>query len=429
MKKRILSVILAVLMVASLSVSAFADEVVPDNPSGSTTSVNPGQTMDTNNGTVTVNSGTVTTNNGTITTDDGGVNSNYGKVGTVTGEDGYVETNEEGGTIDLVTEDGKVGTNCGTITTADGGVTTNNGTVGKVTENGDVLMNGEGGSVGENNGIITFNFGTVEVNNGSGDYGIGFNINKVKENNGNVLANGGTVEVNNLTGTVTNSTYQGNPGTVGKNYGTVTEADGTTYYGLQVVDTSSGEEKEGLFEQITAGVKKIFGELFSRDGYTLKGYSETEGSTSAEYDTTTEYTLSKAMKLYAVWTEKSTPAPAPSGDAGSGSGDSGSTPSTQPTVPTYKATTESSADAPCSVTLTGITGGNGGEIPSSYVRLIYKGTIVDTSCYTLSVDEDGNIIVTFTEEYLKTLPEGVNPFDVISEADTILATIKLTIEK
>ena len=102
------------------------------------------------------------------------------------------------------------------------------------------------------------------------------------------------------------------------------------------------------------------------------------------------------------------------------------------TIPTYQATSTGD-EAPCAVTLKGIAGiaseGASGEIASGSVKLMYQGVIVDPSCYTLSVDEDGNLIVTFTEEFLKSLPEGVNPFDVLNESDVLIAAIKLTIER
>ena len=38
-----------------------------------------------------------------------------------------------------------------------------------------------------------------------------------------------------------------------------------------------------------------------RDGYTFVGWSETKGSTTAEYDPGSSYTITKDTTLYAVW--------------------------------------------------------------------------------------------------------------------------------
>ena len=61
--KRFVSTLLALLLICSLPLSAFA---MDDNPVGGQVSVPTGETMGTNSGTVTKNSGTVTTNNNVI---------------------------------------------------------------------------------------------------------------------------------------------------------------------------------------------------------------------------------------------------------------------------------------------------------------------------------------------------------------------------
>ena len=92
-------------------------------------------------------------------------------------------------------------------------------------------------------------------------------------------------------------------------------------------------------------------------------------------------------------------------------------------VPIYKA--ETSAGAGCSVTLSGISYGNG----NGTIRLMRNGVIIDPQNYTLTIAADGSIIVTFTEEYLNSLPEGLNPFSVIGEAVAVIAMLNLTITR
>ena len=163
--KRFVSTLLALLLVCSLPVSAFAAD---DNPPGTTvTEIATGDTMGTNSGTVTTNKGAIYWNSST---------------GTVT-------------------------INYGTVTTNKGTVTTNNGTV---EENGN--------TVETNNNCIYGNEGTVTTNNGTVDYNPG----TVETNNGTVNDNDGGVIINNTTGTV----KEGRPIT---NYGTVKLGDTTWY--------------------------------------------------------------------------------------------------------------------------------------------------------------------------------------------------------
>ena len=76
--KRFISTLLALLLVCSLPISAFADTVA-DNPAGTTvTEIATGDTMGTNSGTVTNNNGTVTNNGNTDTKNMAKVETNYG---------------------------------------------------------------------------------------------------------------------------------------------------------------------------------------------------------------------------------------------------------------------------------------------------------------------------------------------------------------
>ena len=110
--KRFVSTLLALLLVCSLPVSAFA---MVDNPAGTTvTEIPTGDTMGINNGTVTTNNGTVEENGNTVE-----ANNNYIVVnhGTLKTNNGTVEHNP-----------GIVETNNGTVNDNDGGVIINNTT-------------------------------------------------------------------------------------------------------------------------------------------------------------------------------------------------------------------------------------------------------------------------------------------------------------
>ena len=110
--KRFVSTLLALLLVCSLPVSAFA---MDNNPAGTTvTEIPTGDTMGINNGTVTTNNGTVEENGNTVETNN---NCIYGNEGTVTTNNGTVDYNP-----------GTVETNNGTVNNNDGGVIINNTT-------------------------------------------------------------------------------------------------------------------------------------------------------------------------------------------------------------------------------------------------------------------------------------------------------------
>ena len=229
--KRFVSTLLALLLVCSLPVSAFAAD---DNPAGTTVpEISAGDTMGTNSGTVTNNKGAIYWNNGPgiVTTNDGNVTVN---VGTVDTNNGTVYTNNSG---TVTTNNNTVGNNNGTVTT-------NNGTV-------------------DNNGRI------VETNNGY----ISVNEGEVKTNNGTVNINAGNVRINNTTGIVNNDV-----GVVFTNYGTVNtlEYDSSvndwviteTWYGVQV-----DNDGETTLEQKKAAEALDFSKL-TKEGYVYAGYTQ-----------------------------------------------------------------------------------------------------------------------------------------------------------
>ena len=313
--KRFVSTLLALLLVCSLPVSAFADTVddnladttVSEIATGDTMGTNSG-TVITNNGTVTTNSstgtvtinyGTVTTNKGTVTTNNGTVEENgntvetnnnciYGNEGTVTTNNGTVDYNP--GTVDtnngtVATNNFAVGTNNGTVSSNRGEVTTNSSS-GTVTTNNKTVGTNYGtvdtneGTVGNNNGTVTTNNGTVdnngcivETNNGyiSANEGevktnngtVGTNVTGVIINNGTVTDNDNVVRINNTTGTVINV-----GGVVLTNYGTVKQGD-TTWYGVLV--DNDGEKT--LEEYCTPGQVLDFSQL-TKEGYVYAGYTQ-----------------------------------------------------------------------------------------------------------------------------------------------------------
>ena len=252
--KRFISTLLALLLVCSLPVSAFA---VNDNPAGTTVSEIPaGDMMYSNSGTVTNNDGAVSYNHGILTNNNNFVRENYGTV-----TNNYGEVNE----------------NYGTVTT--------NGT----------LPESETAAF-DANAIVHFNYGTVTTNNGV----VNVNGGTVTTNNGTVEDNCRTVETNSVTGTVTN---KGN-GTVETNYGTVTEADGSTHYGVLV----DNDGTKTLEQYCTPGQVLDFSKL-TKEGYELTGYTRyyqmgkngVEELPSPITESGTSYTVTCPNVLTLIW--------------------------------------------------------------------------------------------------------------------------------
>ena len=257
--KRFISTLLALLLVCSLPISAFADTVA-DNPAGTTVPEIPaGDMMYSNSGTVTNNDGTVTYNHGILTNNNNFVRENYGTV-----TNNYGEVNENYGTVttngtlpesETAAFDANaiVHFNYGTVTTNNGTVDTNFGTV--TTNNGTVEDNVN--TVEANNNYIFANEGTVTTNNGTVDYNPGI----VETNNGTVNDNDGGVIINNTTGTV----KEGRPRT---NYGTVKLGD-TTWYGVQVDNDGTEIGKQYCKPDEVLDFSKL-----TKEGYVYAGYTQ-----------------------------------------------------------------------------------------------------------------------------------------------------------
>ena len=317
--KRFVSTLLALLLVCSLPVTAFADTVA-DNPEDNTTNIGEGDTMTTNNGTVETNNGTVT-NNGTATdhdfavvgTNNGEVTNNYGTVTT----NGTLPESE---TEDL-DPNAIVYYNYGTVTTNNGVVKANG------TEN-----NHDNAVVGTNNGYVEANKGTITANenNVSSNYGavntnnghVGNNKLTVSTNNGFVDHNTGTVKINSIFGRVNNT----EDGKVTTNYGTVREADFISFhYGVQV----EGEDNSDPVQK-TKGVALDLAALFTKAGYVLTGYSYAytmgeDGVEEASSPTTvagTSYTADCPNVLTLIW--QAIVNPGSGSGSGSGSGENAS---------------------------------------------------------------------------------------------------------
>ena len=285
--KRFLSTLLALLLVCSLPVSAFAEDLL-DCQKGEDTDIGPDDTMNNNYGTVTINDGILTNNNNFVRENYGTVTNNYGEVNenhdTVT-TNGTLPESETAAFDDNAI----VWNNYGTVTTNNKNVTTNNGTVTNNNEGGTVHHN-HGGTVDTNDGRVAHNGGpnikgTINTNNGTVDNNnngtvgtneitgtVRVNLDTLNTNKGTVDANCGTVGTNEITGTVKNDNYGNTYGTVGTNYGTVTEADGTTRYGVQAEgeDNSVPPQKEN-------GVDMDLTQFFNKAGYVLTGFIQNYG--------------------------------------------------------------------------------------------------------------------------------------------------------
>ena len=156
--KRFVSTLLALLLICSLPVSAFAVTIDYNQP-GERIDVNEGDWLEDNDGTVTTNNGNIHYNSNTVKTNNGHVERNYG---TVEENNGTIHFNYKRGEVSSTVEE-------------------NNGTV-KINQ----------GTVKENNGTVEINQGTVETNNTTGTV---TNI-----GNGTVKTNYGTVNKEELDG-------------------------------------------------------------------------------------------------------------------------------------------------------------------------------------------------------------------------------------
>ena len=302
--KRFVSTLLALLLVCSLPVSAFA---MDNNPAGTTvTEIPAGDMMYSNSGTVTNNDGAVNYNHGILTNNNNFVRENYGTV-----TNNYGEVNENYGTVttngtlpesETAAFDANaiVHFNYGTVTTNNGTVDTNFGTV--TTNNGTVEDNAN--TVEANNNYIFCNNGTLKTNNGTVEHNPG----TVETNNGTVNDNAGGVIINNTTGIV-------NEGYAGTNYGTVKWGD-TTWYGVLV----DNDGTKTLEEYCTPGQVLDFSQL-TKEGYVYAGYTQEyqllDGVLTKQALTVsdTSYTVTCPNVLTLIWRAIASPA----ADNGTGS--------------------------------------------------------------------------------------------------------------
>ena len=281
--RRLLSCIMALLLVISmLPIAALAD-TVENNPKGETVSeIKSGETMRENKGTVDINNGKIGTSNGTVTENNGDIqtNASAGKVetnnGTVTYNKGEVKNNTTDGVVannygevdknygtvnqntNLIRNDGEivqsgyidqnrgtVGTNDTTINQNKGTVTDNNGTIntsnGKVfTNDGKIGTNAANGIVGTNNNEVGTNKGTVTTNGEDGTVGrnlgsIGTNEGTVKTNKSEITTNNGEVgdfdKLNKVAEkAINNGEHIADITLDTGNFGTITDNDGVIYY-------------------------------------------------------------------------------------------------------------------------------------------------------------------------------------------------------
>ncbi|MDY5565452.1 MAG: hypothetical protein SPF74_09580 [Candidatus Limivicinus sp.] len=248
--KRFVSTLLALLLVCSLPVSAFA----ADNY----------EIMSQNTGTVETNYAAILTNNGVVEINEGGIDSN-------------LAGGEYPGTVKI--NNGKVAHNVGTVEE----------------NNGKVNINHEGGTVTTNNGTVSTNEGTVETNNGT------------------VVTNDGTVETNTTTGTVSNrsGTVTTNYGTVNKlewvnGIGFVPTS---TWYGVQV--DNDGTE---IGEQYCKPDEVLDFSQLTKEGYVYAGYTQEyqllDGVLTKQALTVsdTSYTVTCPNVLTPIWQAIASPA-------------------------------------------------------------------------------------------------------------------------
>ena len=243
--KNLSALLLALLLAASFSATAFAEEI-PDNPGdGIIEVISPGDTMQVNEGTVTDNQGTIFTNeySGEVTTNNAGATiwDNEGTVTTNAGPDGE----KEAGCIVHNQEFAEVTTNNGTVETNNGTVETNNGTV---------EVNALGATIETNNGTVETNkgiIGSIDYTESGNPIPLEGNNGTVTDNSGAIVVNTGTVETNNNIVLYNTGTIDTNDGNVWENYGgDVNNGSGkiwTNYFGVSVIDD------DGLAEHTGAG--------------------------------------------------------------------------------------------------------------------------------------------------------------------------------
>ena len=306
--RALLSILLALTLLASLPMTALAEETVNsdnhvtlkqdyDKNTGDNVTVDTDVTVGTNTGDNVTNNGTITNNgtegggtgSGTVDTNNGKIENNYGTVG---------EKDEFGTRPSNSGNYGKIESNTGTVITNDGEIGQNSGIVdlnerqavvhdnsGTVTSNyGGTVDNVKGGKVDYNSGLVNnaaggvvdVNFGTVENQAG----GVVLENKDTVENQAGGLLNDVIMTLNSE-GTGLNFEYQQFEGKAGTYVGT------DVFVGsIETTDETTGEKTYSDFEDggIVGVVKqtirdtmlnlKDLGKLFQKDDYEVVGYQE-----------------------------------------------------------------------------------------------------------------------------------------------------------
>lgn len=289
--RALLSILLALTLLASLPMTALAEETVNsdnhvtlkqdyDKNTGDNVTVDTDVTVGTNTGDNVTNNGTITNNgtegggtgSGTVDTNNGKIENNYGTVG---------EKDEFGTRPSNSGNYGKIESNTGTVITNDGEIGQNSGIVD---------LNERQAVVHDNSGTVTSNYGgTVDnVKGGKVDYNSGLVNNAA---GGVVDVNFGTVENQaggllndvimtlNSEGTGLNFEYQQFEGKAGTYVGT------DVFVGsIETTDETTGAKTYNDFED--GGITNVFwqaiqgttlnlkelGKLFRKDDYEVIGY-------------------------------------------------------------------------------------------------------------------------------------------------------------
>ena len=205
-----------------------------------------GATIGTNEGTVLVNNGLIGTNSGVIDTNTGTVGLVANEAGNPvkgTGNFGEIDTNS--GMVVYNGGDATIGANTGTVHDNDGTVEENSG-----------MVENNRGTVEENSDTVEFNDGTVEENSGMVEYNFG-TVGSVDENGKMKSGNTGRVDKNEDGGVVFNledGTVESNSGEVYNYGGEVKGGDGTEYFSVEIVNTTTYTKDE------SSGLKEAYGQ-------------------------------------------------------------------------------------------------------------------------------------------------------------------------
>ena len=319
MKKRIMAMLTVLVMLLGMMPDTASAADLPPNQSGSTTSIAYGDSMYTNDGTITGVSGTLTVNNGEVLMINtmGVVTYNH-NTGTVGVNRGFLEVNrgkvdENIKTIDenngIVTENYVNGI----INTNEKNVTRNYGLIKNNNYNGVITVNELNATIEKNGGTINENYGTLNENGQFGRVNYNRSNGKILKNTHIVYNNSGSVS-NNTGYVYNNSGYvTTNTGTVYNTAGYVTTNTGTVYQKFNVSKPSevtdikyeSGFQNYGgtmFFKQGNVGKLKVS----MIDGYSISDIHLTNGSITKNSDGSYSVTnITAPTKLYISVTKKS----------------------------------------------------------------------------------------------------------------------------